>query len=296
MTRLTSFERLACTAMLIFMTAVWSHAQDAGKAAQAPPAQTGSDSAVELAKKLTNPLSDLVYLPFQLNWDSSIGPAEPVDHRGRPDLPGKGTRFQLNLQPVVPLSLSKKWNIIPRLNVPVISQPPVLTSEKASFGVGDILAYAFLSPAKPGKILWGIGPAFSLPSTADTNLGSGKWSAGPTAVALWQKGNYTIGALGRQIWSFAGNDSRDSVSQMYIEPFIHYTNKNAVTFSVNSEIIANWKEASDKVTAPLIFQVSKMWWLGSNSASYFVGAGPYIGKPEEGPSWKLRAGITIILD
>jgi hypothetical protein len=53
----------------------------------------------------------------------------------------------------------------------------------------------FLSPAKPHKLILGVGPDFVFPTATSKVLGQGKFSIGPSMVALVQPGNWTIGAL-----------------------------------------------------------------------------------------------------
>ena len=64
-------------------------------------------SSAELAKKLQNPVADLISLPLQSNWDFGIGRADAM-------------RYTLNVQPVIPISLSHSWNLITRTIVPFI--------------------------------------------------------------------------------------------------------------------------------------------------------------------------------
>jgi hypothetical protein len=118
---------------------------------------------------------------------------------------------------------------------------------------------------------------------------------GPTALLLMQHGPYTYGVLGNQVWSFAGNDARADVNQMFLQPFVSYTTKTAVTYTVQSESTANWN-ADEKWTVPINFSVAKLASLGTFPASYQVGFGVFATSPTEGGAdWKLRAGITVLL-
>jgi hypothetical protein len=243
--------------------------------------QAAGQETGDLAKKLVNPISDLVSVPFQFNWENTVGP----EHQ---------TRFVLNVQPVMPFSISSKWNLIARVIVPFISQPPLSTGGAATFGLGDITPSFWFSP-KVSSFIWGVGPALSLPSTADPALGSGKWSAGPTIVMLKQGGGITIGALANQVWSFAGDAARPGVSQMFLQPFLAYQPIPAVTLAVNSESVANWTVAQDKWTVPINFTVARLSSFGSFPANYKIGWGIYAAHPEICPTWKLRSEITILL-
>ena len=65
------------------------------------------DQQAELAKKLQNPVADLISVPIQNNWDFGIGPANAM-------------RYTANIQPVIPVSISEDWNLIIRTILPVI--------------------------------------------------------------------------------------------------------------------------------------------------------------------------------
>jgi hypothetical protein len=126
-------------------------------ASAAPPA---GDKA-EMAKKLANPISDLVSVPFQFNWEQGVGPQDQ-------------TRFILNIQPVMPFTLNKDWNLIARVITPLISQPPLSEGGSPAFGVGDVLSSFFFSPSHSRGITWGVGSVLSLPSTTIPTLGTEK--------------------------------------------------------------------------------------------------------------------------
>src|SRR5476649_1679122 len=72
-----------------------------------------TDEATELAKQLSNPVASLISVPFQANEDFHMGPTN------------KGYQFKLNIQPVIPIPLSKDWNLIVRTILPVIDQHDV---------------------------------------------------------------------------------------------------------------------------------------------------------------------------
>ena len=67
------------------------------------------NDAGELAKTLANPIGALISVPFQNNMDIGIGESN-------------GSRNTMNIQPIVPFSLSSKFSLITRYIVPVIAQ------------------------------------------------------------------------------------------------------------------------------------------------------------------------------
>jgi len=249
------------------------------RAQQSQPSETES---AELAKKLSNPISDLVSVPFQFNWEARVGPFEL-------------TRFVLNVQPVMPFSLNEDWNLIVRVIVPFVSQPPLVQGGVAVGGVSDITPSFFFSPTKVSGFIVGFGPVFVLPSTSEPTLGTGKWSAGPTAVVLKQTGPWTYGALWNQVWSFAGDPDRPNVNQMFLQPFLAYQATKTITLTLQSETTANWEADTQKWTVPINFIVSKLSSFGPFPASYALGVGAFPVHPDVGPPWKLRGVITLLL-
>jgi hypothetical protein len=164
-----------------------------------------------------------------------------------------------------------------------------------TFGLSDLLFTAFLSPAAPGKFIWGVGPALLLPATADPYLGTEKWAAGPSILVLKQAGPWTGGVLFNQLWSYAGNSARTDVNQSYLQPFLSYTTENAITIGMSSESTGNWNAAGDETwTVPIFVNVSKLVRLGKRPMSIGFGGAGYAAKPDGGPSWKFRASITLL--
>ena len=243
----------------------------------------GAHGEAELAKKLANPISDLVSVPFQFNWEQGVGPQND-------------TRFILNVQPVMPFALSKDVNLIARAIVPFVSQPPLFEGGTATFGVSDVLTSFFISPSKANTFTWGAGPAVSFPSTSEPTLGTGKWSGGPhRGRARKQSGPWTVGMLWNQVWSFAGNEDRQKVSQMFLQPFVAHTTTSLWTITLQSEMTANWEAEDDKWTVPINLIFAKLSSFGPFPASYQFGFGVFAAHPDTGPKWKIRGAIVILL-
>jgi hypothetical protein len=186
--------------------------------------------------------------------------------------------------------------MIVRVIAPIVSQPaPQVPGGVAASGVSDVLTSFFFSPSK-SAVIWGVGPVVSVPSTTVPTLGTEKWSAGPTAVVLKQEGGLTYGALVNQVWSFAGNASREDVSQMFLQPFVAYTTSGAWTFTAQSESTANWQIDGDgRWNVPINGLVAKLSSFGTFPASYQLGGGYFVVHPDNGATWKIRAAITILL-
>jgi hypothetical protein len=149
--------------VLFFLTLVLhcappAHSQAAVGPQQQPGQAPTEASAAELQKKVQNPVSNLISVPLQSNIDFGIGPYDR-------------TRNTLNIQPAIPLQLSESVNIIVRTIIPVVLQPDPPTPNQEAFGLGDINPSFLFSPAKPGKLIWGMGPAFLLPTATDRTLG-----------------------------------------------------------------------------------------------------------------------------
>src|SRR5262249_11754469 len=66
-----------------------------------------------VSQELANPVADLISVPFQNNFDYGGGQG------------GKGLRYTLVTQPVVPFHLNENWNLITRATIPFADVPRV---------------------------------------------------------------------------------------------------------------------------------------------------------------------------
>jgi hypothetical protein len=235
----------------------------------------------QLAKAAQNPLAKMISVPLQNNFNFGVGPND-------------ATQWILNVQPVIPITLSEDWNLITRTILPIINQPSPASGVPSAFGLGDINPSFFFSPAKPGKWIWGVGPTLTFPTATDSMLGSGKWSAGPAAVALAMPGHWVIGVLANQQWSYAGWGDRD-VSALLIQPFINYNLPHGWYLNSVPIMTANWEANSDdRWTVPIGGGVGKVQKIGKLPVNFQLGAYGNVVKPDNGPDWQLRFQVQFM--
>lgn len=256
-----------------------SGAADGAPAASDAGSQGAASEGQALADKLANPISSLISVPFQSNYDCCYGPRD-------------AGRYTLNVQPVIPFSLSGEWNLITRTIVPIISQGETEAGQGGDTGLGDTLQSFFFSPkdSKNG-IVWGVGPAILWPTGA-TAFSAKKFGAGPTAVLLRQHKGLTMGILANHIWSFAGKSSYPDVSQTFLQPFITKTLPDSTSFGLNTETSYDWK--ARHWTVPINLSVSHVVKFGKQPVSLGVGGKYYAERPKYGPEWGFRFVMTLL--
>ncbi len=242
--------------------------------------ESSGNQSDDLAKKLQNPVADLISVPVQNNWDFDIGPADAM-------------RFTANVQPVIPFSVGDNWNLITRTIMPIIHAESSVPGGSDKSGLGDIVQSFFFSPKDPvGGWILGGGPVFLYPSASDDALGGQKWGAGPTAVALRQDNGWTYGMLANHLWSFAGNDSRSEVNATFLQPFLAYTTKTYTTFGFNTESTYDWE--GKQWIAPLNLTVQQMIKIGPQPVAFTLGGRYYAERPDGGSDWGLRFVVTLL--
>lgn len=245
-----------------------------------PPAQQQASNEA-LAKKTQNPVSDLISVPLQNNFDFGVGPEDKMV-------------WMMNIQPVVPFRISEDWNIISRTILPVMNVPSLAPGLDSAAGIGDLNPTFFLSPANPSGFIWGVGPTMTLPTATDSLLGDGEWSAGPAGVGLFMEGPWVVGALAHQQWSFAGWGDR-AVNQFLTQTFINYNFPTGWYITSSPIITGNFEiQKGNQWTVPLgvgVGKVHKYFGLPIN-----INLAPYynVVTPDDGASWQVRFTLAML--
>jgi len=249
-----------------------------------------SNAEEDLAKQSQNPVGDIISLPLEY-WH----------HDG---MANDGSADAIMAKPVYPVRIGS-LNLINRFIIPYlgidanqngsdlgeIDIPPTLTRES---GLGNIQYQGFFTPAKPGKVIWGLGPVFELP-TNTSGLGSDKWSAGPAAVALSMPGNWVLGALVQNIWSFAGPSSDPDVNKFTFQYFLNYNLSNGWYLTSTPIITADWEGTSgNQWTVPLGGGVGRLMRFGKLPVDFKLQAFGNVEKPEGGPDWSMMFAVKFL--
>jgi len=248
-------------------------------------------SKAEIAKASQNPLTAMYSLPIQNNTYVNIGP-------------DKKTKNVANFQPVLPFDLNDDWTIVTRTIVPVTSAPVGSYSNgnyERIFGLGDTTFTAFFTPKTTGESgwIWGVGPSFYLPTATDTDLGTKKWGAGLSGVALKMDGKFVYGALLAQMWSFAGSGQDagfEKVNGMTIQPFINYNMDDGWFLTSVPIITANWEADNDHTwTVPLGAGVGKAMKLGKIPMTAQLHGYYNVVTPDDyGEQWQMRVQVQLL--
>ncbi len=272
-----SLSRAAAVAALVLAN-LPARAADPAPESPAPPA--GEPTFAQLARAVQNPVANLISIPFQDNIGFGYGPQKDVQN-------------VLNIQPVIPFQITDDWNLITRTILPVATQPS-FTDAGSTTGLGDLTFTVFLSPARPGAVIWGVGPVATFPTATSPMTGSqSTWGLGPSAVVLTMPGHWVLGALVNNVWSVAGARSNTFLLQY----FVNYNFGETGWYLTSSPIVtADWEAAAgQKWVVPFGGGVGKVVRLGKLPVNLSAAAFWNAWKPDVGPDWTLRVQLSFLL-
>jgi len=245
-----------------------------------PPQATtaGAESLQDLAKDTLNPFAEFIKVPFQFTTGFGVGSHDRVG-------------ASLNVEPLQRFVLNADWDIIARPSLSVTYAP----GPNEQFGLQDLQTTFFLTPAKDKTWIWGVGPIFQFPTASSERLGTGRWSAGPTAALVYEQGPWFAAILSYQLMSFAGDRGRGSVNQTYIEPQVSYSLDSGWYGQWDPAMTYNWTaDTANAWTIPAGVDIGKAFKIGEQAMSLQVGGYDYPMHPDGAPQWIIRAQMTFL--
>ena len=259
------------TALVVILTAGLAFAQ-------APQEQTHDVDA--LAKQTQNPVANLTAVPLQFNFNSGG------------DLEDRSL-FNLNFQPVIPFKVTENWNVIARTIVPISSYPGPDGTRYS--GLGDIQEQLFFTPAKEGRLTWGVGPTLSLPTATAAPAETGTWGFGPSAVVVKTTGPWVLGALISQLWPLSDAGGDPETDLFTLQPFVNYNFGHGWALATAPIITANWNASSgNEWTVPLGFGLSRTTVFNRRPMTLGVQYYYNVERPDGAPGQQLRFLISFL--
>jgi hypothetical protein len=248
----------------------WASAQQA-----APPT---NPTQIELAKSVHNPFEDFVKIPIQATTGFNLG-----NHHEAGEA--------VNIEPLIPVRLTAQWDLLVRPSLTV----GYLPTPSSQFGLTDAQTSLYLTPASASEWIWGAGPILQAPTASSTDLGSGKWAAGPTAGFAYNHGPWFNGILAYQLMSFAGAQHRGSINQTYMEPQLSYNLDSGWYGQIDPPITYNWTaQKQDAWTLPIGADVGNVVQLGGQHLGLQIGSYDFVKHPQGGPGWMIRVQVTLL--
>ena len=241
-------------------------------------AQTAEDNEKTL-HDAQNPIATKISVPFQNNTYFDRGPL------------GK-TANVLVIQPVIPIKLTPTWNLISRWVTRVVYAPRISSDQGSEFGLGNLQPEFYLSPARTGKIIWGVGTRLYLPTATSHELGINKMGGGPAAAALAINGRWTMGILAHNVWAGSG---KERVNEMTLSPFVYYNVKDGWYFVSSPVLTSNWAATSDdRWTVPIGGGIGRLFKIGHQTMNARIQGLYNAARPDFAPSWQLQVQVQLL--
>ena len=153
----------------------------------------------------------------------------------------------------------------PPLNTPL----PVELFDGRTTGFGDTYYVGLVAPNDPielnngAKLLWGLGFDVGLDTASEDVLGTGKYSAGPSALGVYMGEKFKGGALVQHYEDFAGDGDRNNVSMTNIQYLYYWSLNETTSIGAGPNILINWEQNSDnRYTVPVGFGINRTFQFG----------------------------------
>ena len=192
-----------------------------------------------------------------------------------------------------PFKLDEDWRLITYSILPVI-QLPGTSNQNSTVGLGDADFSLFVTPSKPGVVIWGLGPTVMLPTRTDPALGSDRVGLGSAAVLFYEQKKWSTGVVLQNVWSLGGSGVNE-VNTFSAQYILNYNLPYGWYLYSNSTLTSDWTSPpGDRWTVPAGGGFGKIFSIGKQSAGIAVQAFSNVVRPDNGPSWYLNLQFSLL--
>ena len=163
--------------------------------------------------------------------------------------------------------------------------------------LGDSYYVALFSPSKGtkleggGNFLWGAGFDLGFPTAREDILGTGKYLAGPSGLAVYMGPDWKVGGLVTHYWDYEGDSDRADVNMTNLQYFVFYSLNATDSIGASPNIICNWEASSDnECSVPLGIGYVTTVQMGKVPVRLGLELHYYVEKPDDDVSarWGMR--------
>jgi len=271
----------------------------------------------QMSKLMDNPIGNVAMLFNQFDGYQIEESNENIDEY----------KYNYMLLAQFPKKLNKNWNLINRVIMNYTSVPleqddideagvppwssgpggtpmpppdtplPVELFDGRTTDFGDAYYVGLFAPNEPTKLpnganlLWGAGFDLGFDTAGEDVTGTGKWTAGPSALGVYMGPTFKGGALVQHYWDYAGDGDRNDVNLTNIQALYYWSLSDTISVGAGPNIIANWEQDSDNTwTVPVGFGINKTFQFGDIPVRVGVEYYHSVVKPDDiaGTDWSVR--------
>ena len=167
-------------------------------------------------------------------------------------------------------------------------------------GINDLLtAFWFSKKSKHhGKHHFALGLAAQFPTATSNDLGSGKWSVGPSFDYEYESGRLFAGLIALQLWSFAGDDDRKEVNYLMAKPFaVYQLNPDWDVIYMPYGVSVYWdKPSGEDAYVPLGGGFQRHFKWGKQKMNFSTQFFKNVIRPTKGTEYDLRFMLEFVWD
>lgn len=243
--------------------------------------ESGGDDVRNAAQNATNPLAFVTKLQVQPNYTFKDNGGDQLVLISRIIQPSKSIGL-----PFIKSKDPEKVYSIYRLEFPLVSQT-FPNHDFDATGLSDLI-FVDVIAFKTKVGLLGIGPSLVLPTAGSEYLGSGKWSAGAAGVLMTKGFGLTLGILGQQYFSFAGEADRQDQNYMLFQPIVTKILSKGIFINFSPIMKFDWENSEYNI--PLGINFGKAF---AKNLSMFLGGEYLVSGPGKG-DFTIRLNINTM--